>query len=1148
MQPRRALFFLVLASSVLLAQDFRAKISGRVADATEAPVPNATVSLLNKRTGVNTLRQSNAEGLYRIDFVEPGAYSLKIEVPGFATFIQEMPEVQAQADLTVNATLRPSDVRESVTVSETAVAVNFNSNTVALTIDQKLTEEVPRFDRNPFKLALLDPAVRETRRQEQNPFLSLAANSLDMGGGTSQKNDVVVDGLSVSVGNKTAFTPNQDAIQEVNIQQSTADAESGHSAGGKVSMVLKSGTNEFHGTGFYVGRNPALNATTDRTTFSNVASRNNIFGGTLGNPVKRNKLFSFFSYEQWILKTPSSSTSTSPTALERTGDFSKSLNTAGGLRTIYDPYNTVLAPNGTASRPQFANNTIPISRQDPLSRQIMSLIPFANAAPDNVTGTGNIKSVQSTNWDYWSLSERVDYAISSKWNLNGRYSKFHTVSTRTDSVFSASPAYVPGGSARNGYTAAADAIWTVSPSTVINFTGEYHFFVDDYDTTAQTFDWAKLWPNSSWYKTYQNPEYPVLFPQIGIGPQTAAGALAAGALSLGQTNFYRQHPDGSTFAAKVSHQQGSHFIKAGFEMRRSGGPNVVAGANLTVFNFQPALTANTFLSPNTKLVGDEFATFLLGALNNDSRATFNANRQPRTQYYAGYVQDDYKVTKRLTLNLGLRYELETAWHDPDSKMSRFVNLSVPNTAMTAQPPVFPAAVLALRTAAPPNTGQWIYTDSSNAAFNSPKLNFMPRIGMAFRLNNLSAIRAGFATYIVPLELNGAANFLNPPYPGFDASQLALPLNQGIPVESFADPFAAGVNPLIPAIGKGFGPYLGIGTSTQSFWVQNPKREVNNRLNISFSRQLPHSFVGEVTYLGSFAYNRPFNRDINQIDPRIGYANASKMDIQVANPYYNYLTSAVFPGPLRNQPTVATKTLLLPNPQYGILDEELNCCQSARYDALSVKLQRPLRNGYNLIFGYNYNNERDGQYYDEVASFLNQRTMTSTINPRHRISAAGTYQLPFGKGRRFLATAPAAVNAALGGWQLVSSYYWNGGNLLQFGPALVSGDPRVSNPSPEQWFDQSVFKVLPAYTQRTNPWYYDGLRGPMYWQVDSAVSKSFFLTERIHADLRVAAFNLTNHLNRADPDLVVTSATFGQALRQGTNLTGRQVEFGMKIIF
>ena len=1117
------------------AQDFRAKIQGRVVDAAQAAVPSATVSLLNKRTGVKTVRQSNGEGLYRIDFVDPGAYTLTIEVPGFATFLQEMPEVQAQADLTVNATVQPSNVRESVTVSESPIQVNFNSTTVALTIDQKLTEDVPRFDRNPFKLALLDPAVRETRRQEQNGFLSLSSNSIDMGGGTSQKNDVVVDGLSISVGNKTAFTPNQDAIQEVNIQQSTTDAESGHSAGGKVSMVMKGGTNDWHGTTFYVGRNPALNAQTDRTTLSNTASRNNIFGGTLGNPMKKNKLFSFFSYEQWKLQTPSSATATSPTALERNGNFSQSLNTGGTLRTIYDPYTTVLAANGTASRTPFPNNTIPAARFDPLAAKFIGLIPAANAFADNVTGAGNLKSVQNTAWDYWSLSERVDYAINEKWTINGRYNKMHTVSTRTDSAWGSSPAYVPGGSARNGWGAAGDAIWNINPSTVLNFTGEYHYFVDDYATTAPQLSWSEFWPNN-WFQPHL-PTFPVYFPQVTVGTT-----------AFGQTNSYYQEPHGSTFAAKLSHQQGAHFVKVGGETRNSGGPNVVPGVIRTLFNFQPALTANTFLSPNTRNVGDEFATFLLGSMADDSRSARAEIRYPHTTYYGAYIQDDWKLTSRITLNLGLRYEYETAWHDGDSKMSRFLDLTLPNGAMAAKPPVFPSAVTALRTTAAPNTGQWIYTDDSNGAFSSPKFAFMPRIGMAFRVNNLSALRIGFASYVTPLELNGASNFLNPPYPGFDASQNALPLQQGIPVETFSNPFAANVNPLIPALGKGFGPYLGIGTSTQSFWVQNPKREVNNRLNISFSRQLMHQFVGEVTYLGSFVRNRPFGYNINQVDPRIGYANAAKMDVQVANPYYNYLTPTQFPGPLRNQATVATKTLLLPNPQYGILDQQLSCCQSARYDAISLKLQRPFRNGYNLVFGYNYNNERQGEYYDEVAGFLDQRTTMSTINPRQRISAAGTYQLPFGKGRRYLANASKAVDYALGGWQVVGSLYWNGGNLLQFGPALVSGDPSVSNPTPGRWFDPSVFKVLPAYTQRTNPWYYDGLRGPKYWEAQTAISKSFPITERIRADLRVAAFNVTNHLNRADPDLVVTSSTFGQALREATNLPGRQVEFGMKLVF
>ena len=1151
----RVAFLVVATAFLMVAQDFRAKISGKVADATGSAVPNAAVSLLNKRTGVKRTAQSNGDGFYRFDFVDPGAYSVTVEVPGFATFLQQLEEVQSGADLTVDATIKPSDVRETVTVSESAVQVNFNSTNVALTVDQKLTEEIPRFDRNPFKLASLDPGVRDVKAGEgSNPYLSLAGNRLDMGGGTTQKNEIVLDGLSVLVGNKTALTPNQDAVQEVNIQQSTTDAESGHSAGGKVAMVMKSGTNEWHGTAFYIGRNPALNATTDRTTLTNTAARNNIFGGTLGNPIKKNKLFSFFSYEQWRLKTPSSFTATSPTALERTGDYSQSLNTSGTLRTIYDPYSTVLAANGTASRTPFAGNKIPASRFDPLAQKLMALIPLPNATPDNISGTNNIKAVQNADWRYWSLSERVDYAINEKWSINGRFNKMDTTSTVTNSVLSASPAFVPGGSIRNGYSIAGGAIWNLNPSTVLNFSGEYHYFQDDYGTTAQQFDWSTLWP-SGWYKTYENKTYGVYFPRIAIGTGPS--------YTLGQTNFYRQHPSGKQFGAKLSHQTGPHFLKFGGEYRISGGPNVVAGNNLTIFNFSPAMTANTFLSPNTKLIGDEFASLLLGGLDNTTTATYNAYRYPQTSNLAGYVQDDYKLTSRITLNLGLRYEYETPWHDPNHQLSSGVDFSLPNTAMAANPPVFPASVLALRTGAPSNTGQWIYTSDSHSAFISPKNGWMPRAGIAFKINNTSVLRVGFATYLTPLEINGASNFLSPAYPGFDASQSAVALNQGVPVETLSNPFASSVNPLVPPLGKGFGPYLGIGTTTQTTFASSPKREVNNRISVTYSRQLFDNFVAEATYLKSFIYNRPYNRDINQIDPRIGYANPSKMDVQVANPYYNYLTPATFPGPLRNQATVATKTLLLPYPQYGVLSQQITCCDTARYDALSLKLQRPFRNGFNMVFGYNYNYEREGEFFDDVASFLNQRTMTSTINPRHRISAASVYQLPFGKGRRFLSNSSTLVNTLLGGWQTVGSLYWNGGDLLMFGKCVltssvacatanpdvsVSGDPRVSNPTPTQWFNTSVFKVLPAYTARTNPWYYDGLRGPMYLEVQGAVSKSFKLNERVRADLRVAAFNLTNRLNRADPDLVVTSATFGQALRQGTALTGRQVEYGVKFVF
>jgi hypothetical protein len=324
--------------------------------------------------------------------------------------------------------------------------------------------------------------------------------------------------------------------------------------------------------------------------------------------------------------------------------------------------------------------------------------------------------------------------------------------------------------------------------------------------------------------------------------------------------------------------------------------------------------------------------------------------------------------------------------------------------------------------------------------------------------------------------------------------------------------------------------------------------MNDRFNISFQRQLPYQIVTDVTYFVNFGSSLPYVQNVNMMDPNIGYTNKSAIDKQVANPFYNYLTPDKYPGPNRNQKTVALKTLLVKYPQYGNVFEAWRSARGERYHALQLKVQRPFRNGYNFMFGYNYNREREEQYFNDLDTYNQKFTYIPGPNPHHRISIAGTYEFPFGQGRQFLATAPKAVDMILGGWQIVGAWYFNTGNYLRFNPALASGDPTLENPTPAKWFDTSVFRVLPAYTSRENPWQYPGLTGPTYWDMQASVSKIFKISEGIKAEFKFAAFNLTNRLNRADPDMVVTSSTFGQALRQSDATKGRQLEYSLRIRF
>ena len=456
-----ALFVIFHATG--LGQDYRGRIEGLVTDQSKAMVAGATVTLLNVNTGVRVVRQTSDTGLYVFDLVDPGTYSITIESTGFERVIQENIVIQSRGDVTVNAMLKPGTVQESITVQETPTAVEFNSTNKDFTIDSKMAAEIPRFDRNPFKLTLIAPSAVNTRGEMQ-PYHSWSANSVDLGGDTNLKNDLQVDGMPIGMGQKNTTPPNTDAVQEVIVSTNSTDAESGHSAGGSIAVTTKSGTNDFHGTAFYLGRYPWLSAEADRTTFSQNSQRQNMFGGTFGNPIKKNKLFNFFSIEDWRVGYPNTYQRTVPTALEAQGDFSQSLNIEGGVRTIYDPWTSVLNADGSVSVTPFPGNKIPQSRMDPLAASLMKQFWAPNNPGVNITGLNNFSKGFIEKYGYYNFSDRVDYNINDKWKLFGRMARYNTTDIAGNPTPNNSQLYVPTGTARAAWNAGGDAIWTINPT------------------------------------------------------------------------------------------------------------------------------------------------------------------------------------------------------------------------------------------------------------------------------------------------------------------------------------------------------------------------------------------------------------------------------------------------------------------------------------------------------------------------------------------------------------------------------------------------------------------------------------------------------------------------------------------------------------
>jgi hypothetical protein len=1137
---RLALPLAALLAILAPAQDYRARVQGLVADATGAAVPNAKVTLTNVNTGLETARASNANGQYLFDFVEPGAYTLTAEAPGFAKFIQQNIQVQVRGDVTVDAVLNVGSLVETVNVAEAAVAVQFTTSTMSLTIDRKMLTDLPILARNPFTLVLLDPAVvnRYATLATRNPFYMWSSSQLDVGGSTSTRNDLQLDGAPLQLGWKGSYAPPMDAVQEVSVQQNAVDAEYGHSGGGVLSLSVKGGTNEYHGTAYYFGRNPVLNAVTNSVVRAPNAVRNHIWGGSVGNPVIKNKLFTFTSYEAWRQIDPRNQIMTLPTEAERSGDFSRSFALTGAVRQIYDPFSTTFdAATGAVSRTPFAGNRIPASRMDPVSLRFLSDIWLPNGPGDNITGVGNYKIAYKWFLNYWNFNNRTDWNISDKWRVFGRYSRFRTDIDQNNYTPNNSPAMQnDNGGVMNSRNIAGDAVATLNPTTVLNFRFSYATLNDDYDAPSAKVGepgLARFWPNS-WYRSYLADIPAIYYPNLSIA--------GVGSATFGKGGWWYQHPQSYNYSGRLSKDVGQHYIKFGGESRLLRGSSV--RPNLMNFNFRPALTADTFLAPNTALRGDAWATFLLGALDDSSQAQSIPLQKPRTNFYALFFHNDWKITRNLTINLGLRWEYETGLWDDQDRLSRYLDLENPIPEFQSNPPRIPADIAAMRGKPYQFNGAWYFTDSDHrSSWNSNKKNFMPRAGLALRLNDHTALRLGFARYIIPPLLT-TDTLGSGRYPGFSALTTVAPVLQGIPQARISDPFPAS-NPLIPPVGKSLGRYTNLGGPAT--WDEQEFRSgVNDRINVSLQRKLPGQIHTDITYFANIGHDLPYNLQLNLVDPQLSYTHKALLDQSVPNPFFQILPADKFPGQLRNQRTVTRRSLLSTYPQYAGLTQVNTDGVLNRYHALQIKVQRPFSRGYSFLFSYNYNRERTYAFFNSDDEYAGKFTFQPSNNPRHRIATGGTWDIPVGKDRSYLAGAHPVVNGILGGWSTSWLLFASSGQFIRFGAMLAEGNPKIDNPTRARWFDTSKFQRLPAFTPRTNPWQYDGLTGPKSWNLDLTVAKFFPITERVRIEFRMEAYNLTNSFVPTDPVTDVLSANFGRSINQLNR--GREFQYTGRIHF
>ncbi len=1156
--------FVIFASLLLLctapasAQEYRGRVQGIVTDSSDAVVVGATVTLTNVNTGVAMVRATDTTGHYLFDLIEPGTYSVTVAMQGFHRFLQENILVQNRGDITVNGVLQVGGLSETVTVKESPVAVNFNTTTMELTMDNTMVKNLPIVARNPFTLALLNPAVVSTYSGQKNPFHMWSASRVEVGGGGALQNDVLVDGMPVMVGPKSSYSPTMDATTEVTVQQNSVDAEYGHSTGGVLNASMKSGTNEVHGTAYYFGRNPKLNAVTDPLTRARNLTRSHMWGGTVGHPVVKNKIFNFFAYEQWKQRDPQSDQRRMMTTLESQGDFSRSLNASGGLRTLYDPWTSKLE-GGKATRQAFGGNLIPKTRIDPTAQNFLGLLWEPNNPGRDLTGTNNFLAAYTIDLNYHNISDRADIVFSDSLRSFFRFSRFRT--ERVSLNPNDSPIYFnQNGGAMNALNVSGDLVWTIGPTAVLNIRSNYISNNDDYDAPAQraTLDtYKKLFPNANdFFTRYLDFGAPFYYPGLSIGGGSPGG-------DYGMSNWWFQHPQAYYEAAKLSKQVGAHYLKVGFEFRTLRMDAV--RPQTFRFAFRDEETADNFSTPNTKVSGDAWASFLLGAMDTGSGswARLQPFKKDTVNYYGAYLQDDYKLNRNVTVNLGLRYEYDGAIYDRGgtyrsstfeaNRYSRGLDLTNPVPAFQgAGTPKMPAQAQALMDRPYLWNGAWMFTDSDHRGMWDPrKLVLLPRAGAAIRLNDRTSLRIGFARFNTPAMLQRDNDVLgSTPVPGFGADSPLVANLEGVPQQRLSDPYPAGKNPVVMPVGKGDGRYTLMGADA-SWDKRNLITAVNDRFNVTVQHATVARVVVEGTYFLNIGRDRPYTLDLNQVNPATINAQGTALSARVPNPFYQLLPVNQMRSSLRTQANVALSTLLKQYPHYNNVQQINTEGVSQRYHSMQLRVQRPFANGFNALLAYNYNREHAQEFFNKEETFTNIFRWEDGQRPRHRLSIAASYELPFGKKRRFMSAAHPVVDAVFGGWMTSAIYWYNAGNRIRFGQMEVLGDPALDNP--DKWglmFNPAAFKFIPdaAYKVRTNPKSHSGVQSPGYKNIDLNLSKFFRISEKIRLEFKMEAYNFSNTFSGANPNTNVSSAAFGKVTAMAASAKGREMQFTARIHF
>jgi trimeric autotransporter adhesin len=1126
-----------VATIPLVAQSTQGGVRGAVTDQTGAGVANAKVSLINDGTNETRSLVTNSEGGYDFNLVVPATYTITAEAPSFKKMSRKNVIIATQEYLTVDLKLEVGSVTESVLVTEEVPLVETANASQGQVLDNQKLIDLPNLGRNPFMMSKLSQNVMNVGPPAYNRMEDQSGSSMiSIAGGPVRGNNYLLDGIPITdANNRAIIIPTIEAVQEVKIQSNTYDAEMARTGGGMFNTLMKSGTNDFHGSAYGALRRTSWDA---NNFFSNAAGipitdqPNTTWGASFGGPVwipkvynGRNKTFFFLGVEHYDDTQSNSATFAEPTALERVGNFSQTVFPAG--TSFINP----------ATGAPYPGNIIPANQLSSVGLNIAQQFPLPATAPSHY-GANDLTAASTIKARAVQYTAKVDEDFFSWWRASVSYLQYYSLEPG-DTWFN-SPSTTDGWRLLRRVNATQlNNFFTIDPTTVLAVRYGFNRFPNYDYNSSQGYNIGNLGFDPS-YVASINPAL-AEFPAISLTSFHNLG-------ESGDNDYYSEASN--NFGTSVDKYIGKHSLKFGFDWRKlkTSGSGVSCPTGCYGFNTNtPGSNSYTGLDIGDLLIGAPYTR----SADNTTTLTDYVN------YYGLYIQDNFRLSSKITLNYGLRWEHESGIKEINNGLLVNFNETVPNvlaSQVTGIQPVGAVEYAGLNG----NTTQ-------TGDFNTNK--WGPRGGIAYQFDSKTVIRGGYGLFWAPqFALGGPISTLGYSQTTSFTGSTNL---AGALTPTLYSPFPGG---LIPPNGNSLGVAAGIG---QDFSLPDPtaKSPRVQQYSVDIQRQLPYGIAAEVGYVGSYSTHMILGApqiNINALNPSLLSQGTAALNALVPNPYFGHITNGSLAAA-----NVPAYFLQLPFSTYGKIDEIFSDQNRAKYNSMVVKVQKRLSQGLTFLSTMTWSKNQDessggpgnslnggAQGYPQNPYDMAAEYALANINSPIRWAFAVSYTLPFGAGKPFL-NSSKWMDYVVGGWtyNAVAVYqtgfplqiYQNDANG-QYGyqaqrPNYTGVNPAVSGSVESKiynYFNVDSFSAAPQGTfgnlSRTIP-----LRGPGQKNWDMSLFKTVMIKERFQAQFRLEMLNALNSPLFASPDTNQSdTGSFGVVNTQSN--FARQLQMALRFSF